>query len=326
MKLHKDKSLFKDAVIATAQLKSIPEIYVEKDYWVTYALWTVFNDSIGEETVFKGGTALSKCFDLIERFSEDIDLIVIRNEGESNNQLTSKIRRITKVVSEVLPEVNVKGLTRKMGMNRKTAHSYSHEFSGNFGQIRDAIIIEASWLGYHEPYMKMPVSSLIYDMMIASGQVDMTLQFNLQPFEANVLDPRRTICEKIMSLVRFSYTERPIEDLKNKIRHTYDLNRLLSDKGLSEFFDSDDFESLLLKVAKDDVTSYKNKNEWLVNHPNEALIFSDLESVWNQLSPTYMGDFKDLVYGEFPNENDVKLTLERIRERLSTISWENDIK
>ena len=58
MILHKNKSLFIDAVTITAQQLNIPAIYVEKDYWVTYALNTIFHDDIGKETVFKGGTAL----------------------------------------------------------------------------------------------------------------------------------------------------------------------------------------------------------------------------------------------------------------------------
>ncbi len=75
MRLHENKSLFNEAVRATALTKGISEIYIEKDYWVTLTLYTIFNDPVGKEVVFKGGTALSKCFGLIERFSEDIDLI-----------------------------------------------------------------------------------------------------------------------------------------------------------------------------------------------------------------------------------------------------------
>ena len=82
MKLHENKELFQDAVIATAQQKGIREIYVEKDYWVTFALFNIFKNEIGKETVFKGGTALSKCFGLIHRFSEDVDLVVLRNESD----------------------------------------------------------------------------------------------------------------------------------------------------------------------------------------------------------------------------------------------------
>lgn len=91
----------------------------------------------------------------------------------------------------------------------------------------------------------------------------------------SVLDPKRTICEKIMSLVRFSYVQDPISDLKKKIRHTYDLYKLLNDSQLSEFFNSKSFDALLLKVANDDVVSFKNNNAWLVNHPlNQKYLLS----------------------------------------------------
>ena len=42
-------------------------------------------------------------------------------------------------------------VTHKVGMSRKTAHKYSKEFTGDYGQIRDVIIVEATWLGYFEP-------------------------------------------------------------------------------------------------------------------------------------------------------------------------------
>jgi hypothetical protein len=53
MRLHEDKRLFRQAVTATSEMLSIPEIFIEKDYWVTYALHAIFHDSIGEQTVFK---------------------------------------------------------------------------------------------------------------------------------------------------------------------------------------------------------------------------------------------------------------------------------
>lgn len=57
MNLHEDKPLFKQAIAATLGMMRIPEIFIEKDYWVTYALRAVFEDAIGKEVVFKGGTA-----------------------------------------------------------------------------------------------------------------------------------------------------------------------------------------------------------------------------------------------------------------------------
>lgn len=57
----------------------MPTEYIEKDYWITLALYTIFHVAIGSETVFKGGIALSKCFQMIDRFSEDIDVVVLRH-------------------------------------------------------------------------------------------------------------------------------------------------------------------------------------------------------------------------------------------------------
>jgi len=321
MKLHENKTLFRQAVQFTADQMKIPAIYVEKDYWVTYALFTIYNNKIGKDTVFKGGTALSKCYNMIERFSEDIDLVVLRREGESNNRLTTKIRTISDVVNAVLPEINIDGLTQKMGMNRKTAHSYNKEFKGDYGQVRDAIVVEATWLGYYEPYTTKIIVSFVGQMMLDNKQSEIAQENGLLPFELLALEPIRTICEKIMSLVRFSYGENPIDDLKKKIRHTYDLHQLLKQEEFFEFFQSTTFDEMLLKVANDDVASFKNNNQWLVYHPNEALIFKDLENVWSELKTIYNGDFRNLVYGELPKEEEILETLKMIRDRMVSVKW-----
>jgi predicted nucleotidyltransferase component of viral defense system len=137
MRLHENEKLFRQAIQSTAQQRGILDIYVEKDYWVTYAIKTVFDSDCGSYSVFKGGTALSKCYQIIERFSEDIDLVVLREEGESGNSLTRKIKSITDAVSQVLPQVEKKELTSKSGRLRKTAHEYPKSVKGGYGQVRD---------------------------------------------------------------------------------------------------------------------------------------------------------------------------------------------
>lgn len=94
MNLHTNKELFQDAILATAEHLGIREIYVEKDYWVTVALFEIFHSKGASQSVCKGGTSLSKCYKLIERFSEDIDIVVLHKENESDNQLKKKIRHI----------------------------------------------------------------------------------------------------------------------------------------------------------------------------------------------------------------------------------------
>jgi len=53
MRLHQNIPLFRDAVRITAQQMNIPPEFVEKDYWVTCALFTIFNNEIGKDMVFK---------------------------------------------------------------------------------------------------------------------------------------------------------------------------------------------------------------------------------------------------------------------------------
>ncbi len=325
MKLHEDEKVFRQAIAATAAQLNIPEIFIEKDYWVTFALNAIFHDPIGEETIFKGGTALSKCFGLIDRFSEDIDLVVKHHEGETDNQLKRKIKQVGQAVGSMLPEVEIEGLTRKMGMNRKTAHNYPQVFHGSFGQVRNVIVLEATWFGYYEPNVSHPLTSYISEMMRNLGQQELMEKFCLQPFQLNVLQPTRTLCEKIMSLVRFSYSDDPLRDLRMKIRHIYDLHKMLEDQKLNSFFNSDAFDELICRVAQDDVQSFKNNNEWLVHHPAEALLFRDVAACWESLKATYTNDFSGLVYGELPDEQRIFESLTGIKERLLEIEWNIDV-
>lgn len=70
-----NRGIFAQTTAAAAEQLSIPELAVEKDYWVCQALRAIEEHAPGE-TIFKGGTSLEKQR-LIERFSEDIDLLVI---------------------------------------------------------------------------------------------------------------------------------------------------------------------------------------------------------------------------------------------------------
>ncbi len=321
MKLHQNKLLFKEAVTAAAQQMDIPQIYIEKDYWVSFALHKIFQSPIEKDVVFKGGTSLSKCFSLIDRFSEDIDLVAIRREGESDNRMKKKLKQIEQSITPELLEVKMEGITRKRGMNRKTAHSYQKEFKGKYGQVRDVIVLETSWLGYYEPYEKRTLNSFIGQMMLENKQSQLAEETQMTPFEVAVLSPKRTICEKIMSLVRFSNTSQPITDLKNKIRHIYDLNQLLKEPELASFFRSPAFDEMLLKVGKDDVKSFRNNKEWLALHPKEAVLFKETDKTWNQIKSVYQQEFKNLVYGTLPEEEEVFATLNNISERLQGIAW-----
>ena len=313
--------LFQDAIRATAQRMEIREIYIEKDYWVCLALHQIFHSPLKEVVIFKGGTALSKCHGVIERFSEDIDLVVLTDEGQSGNQKRKRLKDVTGSLEEPFEEVELEGVTNKMGQIRKLAFEYPKLYKGDFGQVRDKVIVEASLFGSSEPRSKMQIFSYIYKMMMDADQAELAEQYNLLPFEVSVLDYRRTFCEKIMSLVRFSHSEDPITDLRMKIRHYYDLHLLLTVKEIREFLASQDFEDMMLTVAKDDVAGYINDNKWLEIPPKESIVFKDVLGTWKQLEKTYTDDFSGLVYGELPEPKRITESIKKIAERLKQIKW-----
>lgn len=75
------KKVFKvelEKIVRNAALKlGVNEVIIEKDYWVCFVLNYLFSKCKWKNAItFKGGTSLLKCFNLIERFSEDIDLIL----------------------------------------------------------------------------------------------------------------------------------------------------------------------------------------------------------------------------------------------------------
>lgn len=323
MNLHENPNLFGQAIRFTADKMHIPPIYIEKDYWVTYALRLIFKSEIGYGVVFKGGTSLSKCYKIIERFSEDIDLVLLKCDGETGNHLKSKLKFISNVLSNTLPEIEIAGITRKMGMSRKTVHHYTKIFNENYGQVREVIVLESSWLSRPEPYERKYINSYISEVLQQNDQQFIIEQYELFPFEISVLNPSRTMGEKIMSLVRFSYGDNALDQLKNKIRHIYDLHQLLLHKELNSFFYSYDFEDLLTQVAVDDANSLKNNNLWLMHHPKEAMVFKDLNRIWPELQKAYNSDFSSMVYGTLPKEKDVLESMRLIQKRLNSLDWLN---
>jgi hypothetical protein len=321
MRLHENPNLFRQSIRFTADQIKIKAIFVEKDYWVTLALFEIFTGPHGADALFKGGTSLSKCFHLVERFSEDIDLLLVRREGETNNKLKSKLKAVSNAVSAKLPEIYVHGVTHKRGMLRKTAHVFPFGFVGDFGQVRKELVLESTLFGSPEPALVCKITSLVGQMMYDRGQSDLAAEYGLLPFKVNTLDPSRTLCEKIMSLVRFSYSEDPMNDLKRKIRHVYDLHVLLQHDVYKQFFHGPDFDRQLIQVAREDRIALRNSGVWLSSHPSEALFFRNLMEVWNGLKLAYQKEFRPMVYGKFPSAEEVLESMNTVRIRLNAVQW-----
>ncbi|MEJ6080895.1 nucleotidyl transferase AbiEii/AbiGii toxin family protein, partial [Vibrio sp. 1-Bac 57] len=197
MLLHKDEGALEEAIRATANSLSLPVEYVEKDYWVTFALKTLALSNIGDEIVFKGGTSLSKAYNLISRFSEDIDIAVL-TDGLNGNQVKTKLKKTTKLIDTIYEEIESPD-TSKGSKFRKMRFQYPRIDSSTpvEGQITDSLLLEVNAFADPEPYKKIGMLSYVAEYFLKSGFENAVKEYELEEFEMNVLCTSRTLCEKI---------------------------------------------------------------------------------------------------------------------------------
>lgn len=251
-----------DVLEITSAITKLPQLAVEKDWWVTMVLKALSMTRHFNIMSFKGGTSLSKGWNLINRFSEDID-IAIRRDGEfsissnSANQLT-KVRRKTRhyIVRELPDEIadafksmGISDFIIEPELTRTEANGKTTELSATTHPstifvrynsilpdesiyIEPAVKIEISCLSMDEPVENKTIRSFMADVL--KEEEDVEVRFP-------TVVPTRTFLEKIFLLHEEFLRHEPRS--KRMSRHLYDLHKIMdTDFGKSiadkELYDS----------------------------------------------------------------------------------------
>ncbi len=189
MKLHHNIKLFSDTLRAASQHLDIKLEFVEKDYWITLLLSKLAKSKYVNESVFKGGTSLSKGYNLIERFSEDVDIAIINNKGKTGNEIKTIIRTIEKEITSDLTEVQMEGVTSKGSRFRKSVFEYISTEKTN---ANNKLIVEINSFANHFPYQRLTIQSMVFDFLRQTGNEKYIEQYNLQSFEVKESIEQRT--------------------------------------------------------------------------------------------------------------------------------------
>jgi predicted nucleotidyltransferase component of viral defense system len=317
MTLHQSPE-FGDILLATAQQLGLPEAFVEKDYWVTYVLRALADSPYRAQLVFKGGTALSKAYGLVERFSEDVDLAIAGTEGWTGGQVKKLMDAGARHMTQGLTAVVEPGVTVRGSHFRKTLHQYPAIIGlAASSQVRPgAVLLEVNAFARPHPSQWRPVQSYAGQFLTQRDERELVAQHGLGPFEVLVLALERTLVEKILALVRAGYAPDPLGELQAKIRHAYDLHQLLQQPALQAFLASPAFETLLTEVRADDARNQEFQGDWAAHPLAQARLFADAGRTWQQLVPTYQGAFRQLVYGVLPPAAAIQLALSQVGARL----------
>ncbi len=309
MKLHRDIKLFSDTLRAASQRMNIKPEFVEKDYWITLVLSHLAKSKYAEASVFKGGTSLSKGFNLIERFSTDVDIAIINDTNKTGNEVKTIIRSIEKTITGELKEIQMETVTSKGSRFRKSVFEYTSTDKNNSD---NKLIVEVNSFANPFPFQKRTIKSFVFDFLTETGNEKYISRYSLEPFEVNVLNKEQTLLEKLVSLIRVSFEEKPIDSIAGKIRHFYDLYFLLNDKDCAAFVKSAGFKKQFDAIIEHDRKLFDEPTGWKDKSINESPLLGDFESVWKQLKGIYTTELGALAYTTIPDENKVAVQFKNI--------------
>lgn len=317
MNLHKDKQTFKNAIRAASEFLGIRDVFVEKDYWVTYALLRLNESEFSDSVVFKGGTSLSKGYKLIERFSEDIDLAILNTSNYSGAELKRLVRSVEKTIMIDFEEVDVKGITNKRGIYRKVAYEYEKTFKGLDGSgINDKIIIETSNFSNPIPFEFVEINSLIGDFFYEKGFLYRRAKYGMKNFKIKVLLPQKTLTEKLIALIRFSLADDSFDSLKLKTRHFYDIHFLCKSEYCKDYINSYEFKNDFKGLLVEDQNKFDEPKGWADKNFRTSPLFMNFDNVWQIIRNAYLISVRSLVHGEIPEEGSVVNSFKSIVEKL----------
>lgn len=319
----------RDIIDYVSNKTGLSRAVIEKDWWVTSVLRAVFSLPYSDNISFKGGTNLSKCWNLINRMSEDIDIAISREylgfSGElSKNQISDKLRRAScsfvrnTMIKDVKNALMYQGISSEMisvsvhetsvsTVDPETIYvAYKPIFEGN-DYVLPQVKIEVSGRSMSEPVTPVSVSSYISDNLPK-------LTFEDYPVEVNAVIPQRTFLEKLFLLhEEFAKPSSEIR-IERMSRHLYDVYRLMQ----TDIAD----EALADKNLYDSVIEHRRKFIGLKGFDYDTLRRSSLKIVpTGEIRDRWESDYKNtvlnMVMGAAPSFDEIITELGDLNKRIN---------
>ena len=232
MLLHTNKEAFKELIIATAShTPGLQNHQIEKDYYVSLFLKKISKLENNVEIGFKSGTSRSKCYDVINRFSEDIDLTIKFPHAKAGRGLR---KRLKENIITTIDQLGMKFLNPDEVQSDRDFNHYEIEFERLFESTPEMIPhIKIETIAVYKPYpcLKKQVSNYItkYLLELEEGP-DLVKTYDLETFEMNIQSIDRTFIDKLFALCDY-HLEQTYERYS---RHIYDIHMIWNSKLLNK--------------------------------------------------------------------------------------------
>lgn len=317
----------------TGNFYGLPIFAIEKDWWVTILLKAIFQSKYAEFIFFKGGTSLSKAYHLIERFSEDIDLILDKSVlGFDVVNSKTKIKQLRKASGHFIIHEFREELIRQLELLGISSSSYEIRYQAEVNDMSDPMVLEV----YYVSEIPEVVSYIQKRVILEIGARSMTEPvesklissfidqyytkqiFSILPFNVRVVVPTRTFLEKVLLLHEEFLKPIDLIRVERLSRHLYDLDKIMQSSYGEEALANNELFELIVAHRKImnpirgiDYLSHK-KGKLSIIPPDEVLSNwkSDYELMQEHMILGHSLEWKDLLQRIKTIENRLNARLE----------------
>ena len=241
---------FPDLIRIVADKQLIDPVIVEKDYWMMQVLWGLQQQ--GFKFSLKGGTSLSKGHQIINRFSEDLDMLIepLAEGGITVNQASLKdnaVKSRKDFYDWLKDNLKIPGI---IAVERDTEFDDERyyrsggirlqyqTYTGSLEGVKDGILLEAGFSKV-APNQPITISSWLYDFAKANANIDL---IDNRAVDVPCYNPGYTLVEKIQAIIRnFRQEAAGGKKLKNYMRQYYDLYSLLGIAQVQAFIGTSEY-------------------------------------------------------------------------------------
>ncbi len=308
---------------------------IEKDWWVVHTLSLISSMDCAGSLIFKGGTSLSKGWNLIQRFSEDIDLALDRSFLGFPEQLAkAEIRRLRKRSFEYVTNIFVKELAekfKKVGFDdvevkdRKVDNHdqdptiveiYYPKLTETDSYMKPGVLVEIGFRSLGEPFTNMLFRSMVAENFPSESFADKLITIS-------TVNPERTFLEKIFLL--HEEHQRPQEKIRveRMSRHLYDIEKISkSEYGKKALEDPDLYQTIVAHRKKFTHIAGIDYN-W---HAPASLRFVPPDSLLGEWKSDYNKMIENMIYGDSLEFDDLIQQLTNLQTQFNALDWKINIE
>ena len=271
MLLSSNQTLFKTIITNASRDLHIAERYIEKDFYAISILKELVTRN--NSFVFKGGTSLSVCQQIIDRFSEDIDI-----SYEFERITVGQRRDIKQAFFDSIEAVSLKVDNPDDIRSRRIFNRYLCTYESEWNQEDNKVIVEWATQTPAFPIEEKTAQTIVGKYLESIGELEIVKQYELESFVVKTITKERTLVDKVFAICDYHISNQ----LYRQSRHIYDIYQLMKYVKLD-----DNLINLFNKVKEYRInldTCYSAKENMIVS----KLLFELVEK------QTYLNDYNNL--------------------------------